>query len=114
MAVPGNASDGKNKGGSSDRASTLGNRHGKRSKRRDAVEERCCEANLDDQRWRVWRISFIVNNHSIKKAPETIVLNRNNKSKLEETAGLTWAPEAARKTEVRAAKARPAARPRCS
>ena len=63
-------------------------------------------------------IDTIVNNHPSKKAPETIILNRGNKSKigekLEQTAGLTWAPEAARKTEVRAAKARPAASPRCS
>ena len=59
-------------------------------------------------------IGTIVNNHSSKNAPETIILNRSNKSKLEQTAGLTWAPEAARKTEVRAAKARPAASPRCS
>ena len=30
------------------------------------------------------------------------------------TAGLTWAPDAGRNTEVRAARARPAARPRCN
>ena len=67
---------------------------------------------------REYLIGTIVNDHSSEKAPETIILHRSNKSKLEgkleQTAGLTWAPEAARKTEVRAAKARPAARPRCS